>query len=84
MNYWKQLNHVLKYFAVEENPDVRLPSNFMEGFLEASHTVLDIDICLTNKCAGTKLISDTLLQLNSLSIICNSSRLPCIVTQYLS
>jgi hypothetical protein len=34
LNYWKQLNHVLKYFGVEENPRARLPENFIGGFLE--------------------------------------------------
>ena len=36
MNYWKQLTHVLKYFAQEENPNAKLPHSFMEGFLEVS------------------------------------------------
>ncbi|KAF2650020.1 NADH dehydrogenase, alpha subcomplex, subunit 6 [Lophiostoma macrostomum CBS 122681] len=34
LNYWKQLNHVLKYFRAEEDPAARLPSNFINGFLE--------------------------------------------------
>jgi len=34
LNYWKQLNHVLKYFASEEHPEAQLPKNFMSGFLE--------------------------------------------------
>lgn len=34
LNYWKQLPHVLKYFRKEENPQARLPNNFMTGFLE--------------------------------------------------
>ncbi|KAF2669174.1 NADH-ubiquinone oxidoreductase 14.8 kDa subunit [Microthyrium microscopicum] len=34
MNYWKQVNHVLKYFAAEENPNTKLPHNFIGGFLE--------------------------------------------------
>lgn len=34
MNYWKQLNHVMKWFRVEEEPKARLPNNFMTGFLE--------------------------------------------------
>ncbi|KAL2108221.1 hypothetical protein VUR80DRAFT_4113 [Thermomyces stellatus] len=35
MNFWKQMTHVMSYFK-EENfrGDKRLPSNFMEGFLE--------------------------------------------------
>lgn len=39
MNYWKQLNHVMKYFRVEEKPKSKLPSNFISGFLEASHAI---------------------------------------------
>lgn len=37
MNFWKQTTHVMSYFK-EENfrGDKRLPSNFMEGFLEVS------------------------------------------------
>ncbi|KAI9836970.1 MAG: hypothetical protein M1838_004911 [Thelocarpon superellum] len=34
LNYWKQLSHVLKYFRAEEDPNARLPKNFMSGFLE--------------------------------------------------
>ncbi|KAH0556156.1 hypothetical protein GP486_005915 [Trichoglossum hirsutum] len=34
MNYWKQSPHVLKYWRAEQDPKARLPSNFMEGFLE--------------------------------------------------
>ncbi|KAI9797523.1 MAG: hypothetical protein M1833_005434 [Piccolia ochrophora] len=34
LNYWKQLTHVLKYFRAEEDPNARLPKNFMSGFLE--------------------------------------------------
>lgn len=36
LNYWKQTSHVLKYFRAEEEPKARLPSNFINGFLEAS------------------------------------------------
>jgi hypothetical protein len=36
MNYWKQTSHVLKYFRAEEEPKARLPSNFINGFLEVS------------------------------------------------
>lgn len=41
MNFWKQTTHVMSYFK-EENfrGDKRLPSNFMEGFLEVSYPVL--------------------------------------------
>jgi NADH dehydrogenase (ubiquinone) 1 alpha subcomplex subunit 6 len=34
LNYWKQLNHVLKYFREEEDPRMKLPNNFMTAFLE--------------------------------------------------
>ncbi|KAI9721367.1 MAG: hypothetical protein M1828_005227 [Chrysothrix sp. TS-e1954] len=34
LNYWKQLNHVMKYFRAEEDPKARLPKNFISGFLE--------------------------------------------------
>ncbi|KAF2474042.1 NADH dehydrogenase, alpha subcomplex, subunit 6 [Lindgomyces ingoldianus] len=34
LNYWKQLPQVLKYFRADEDPKVRLPRNFINGFLE--------------------------------------------------
>lgn len=34
MNYWKQLNHVMKHFRAEEDPKAHLPQNFISGFLE--------------------------------------------------
>ncbi|KAF2841643.1 NADH dehydrogenase, alpha subcomplex, subunit 6 [Patellaria atrata CBS 101060] len=34
LNFWKQLTHVLKYFRAEEDPNARLPTSFMNGFLE--------------------------------------------------
>lgn len=34
LNFWKQTSHVLKYFRAEEDPKARLPSNFINGFLE--------------------------------------------------
>lgn len=35
MNFWKQTTHVLSYFKGENfRGDKRLPSNFMEGFLQ--------------------------------------------------
>jgi NADH dehydrogenase (ubiquinone) 1 alpha subcomplex subunit 6 len=35
LNYWKQLNHVLKYFRVEEDEKARLPkSGWIGAFLE--------------------------------------------------
>ncbi|EKD17856.1 NADH-ubiquinone oxidoreductase 14.8 kDa subunit [Drepanopeziza brunnea f. sp. 'multigermtubi' MB_m1] len=36
LNYWKQLPHILKYFRAEEDVKARRPTNFMNGFLEAS------------------------------------------------
>ena len=36
LNYWKQLNHVLKYFREDENPTAKLPQGFMQSFLEVS------------------------------------------------
>lgn len=48
LNYWKQLSHVLKYFRTEEEPKARLPSNFINGFLEVcSALVLREGIRLT-------------------------------------
>ena len=38
LNYWKQTSHVLKYFRAEEDPKARLPSNFINGFLEVRAT----------------------------------------------
>lgn len=43
LNYWKQLSHVMKYFKAEENPNARLPQNFMQGFLEVT-TLLQNDL----------------------------------------
>lgn len=34
LNFWKQLSQVMKYFRAEEDPKARLPSNFINGFLE--------------------------------------------------
>lgn len=36
MNYWKQLSHVAKYFTTDEPDRARLPSSFMQGFMEVS------------------------------------------------
>lgn len=37
MNFWKQSTHILSYFKGENfRGDKRLPSSFMEGFLEVS------------------------------------------------
>ena len=38
LNFWKQIPHVMKFFREEENPDARLPANFMQGFLEVCTT----------------------------------------------
>jgi NADH dehydrogenase (ubiquinone) 1 alpha subcomplex subunit 6 len=38
LNFWKQTSHVLKYFRAEEEPKARLPSNFINGFLEVCYT----------------------------------------------
>jgi len=40
MNYWKQLNHVMKYFRAEEDSSAKLPQNFITGFLEVCKTVI--------------------------------------------
>lgn len=40
LNYWKQLNHVMKYFRIEEDPKARLPHNFISGFLEVCNCCL--------------------------------------------
>lgn len=34
LNYWKQLPHILKYFRADEDPNARLPKNFMASFIE--------------------------------------------------
>jgi len=35
MNYWRQATHIMSYFKGENfRGDKRLPSNFMQGFLE--------------------------------------------------
>lgn len=42
MNFWKQTTHVMSYFK-EENfrGDKRLPSSFMDGFLEVRQPTYD-------------------------------------------
>jgi NADH dehydrogenase (ubiquinone) 1 alpha subcomplex subunit 6 len=42
MNYWKQLNHVMKYFRVEEDSKAKLPENFISGFLEVRSTSMNV------------------------------------------
>lgn len=62
MNFWKQMTHVMSYFK-EENfrGDKRLPSSFMEGFLEVStsrsspHPLLDVYATLTWTTTGPEL-----------------------------
>jgi hypothetical protein len=44
LNYWKQTSHVLKYFRAEEEPKARLPSNFINGFLEVCDVQLGVSI----------------------------------------
>lgn len=34
LNYWKQVTQVMKFFREEEDPNARLPKNFISGFLE--------------------------------------------------
>jgi NADH dehydrogenase (ubiquinone) 1 alpha subcomplex subunit 6 len=34
MNYWKQQAHIMKYFSTDEPDRARLPSGFMQGFME--------------------------------------------------
>ena len=47
MNFWKQMTHVMSYFK-EENfrGDKRLPSSFMEGFLEVRRTPAPLPPCV--------------------------------------
>jgi hypothetical protein len=47
LNYWKQTSHVLKYFRAEEEPKARLPSNFINGFLEVCDVQLVYQFTLT-------------------------------------
>lgn len=49
MNFWKQVNHVLKYWRAEEDPKAKLPTNFMSGFLEVrKHYTLTYGWLLTS------------------------------------
>ncbi|KAF1983457.1 NADH dehydrogenase, alpha subcomplex, subunit 6 [Aulographum hederae CBS 113979] len=34
LNFWKQENHIMKYFRQEEDREAKLPNNFIGGFLE--------------------------------------------------
>lgn len=36
MNFWKQQTHIMAYFSDNFRGDKRLPSSFMDGFLEVS------------------------------------------------
>jgi NADH dehydrogenase (ubiquinone) 1 alpha subcomplex subunit 6 len=40
LNYWKQLEHVMKYFRTEEDATARRPKNFISGFLEVGPHLL--------------------------------------------
>ena len=40
LNYWKQLEHVMKYFRAEEDPTAKLPNNFISGFLEVGYSFI--------------------------------------------
>jgi hypothetical protein len=56
LNYWKQLSQVMKFFREEEDPNARLPKNFISGFLEVRCCfigIVPVLICFT----GKKLIS---------------------------
>ena len=52
LNYWKQLTQVMKFFREEEDPNARLPKNFISGFLEVcgcSQRLLPVLTCFTGK-----------------------------------
>lgn len=56
MNYWKQLNHVMKYFRAEEDPKMALPKNFISGFLEVNSDLTNIlEIAETDTRKGPQL-----------------------------
>jgi hypothetical protein len=55
LNYWKQTSHVLKYFRAEEEPKARLPSNFINGFLEVSIPHFVTAGLVLIRCAGSQL-----------------------------
>jgi len=64
LNYWKQLTHVLKYFRTEEDPKARLPSNFINGFLEVrtpAKLLRTNDFGLTGYNIGTELSATALV-----------------------
>ena len=52
MNYWKQLNHVMKYFRGEEDPKARVPKNFISGFLEVCFASLSARRSTANEQQG--------------------------------
>lgn len=42
MNFWRQTNHIMSYFKEESfRGEKRLPSNFIEGFLEVRRRPVD-------------------------------------------
>jgi len=47
LNYWKQLSQVMKFFRDEEDPNARLPKNFITGFLEVCGTSTSTGFVLT-------------------------------------
>lgn len=68
LNYWKQLPHILKYFRADEDPNARLPKNFLSGFLEV--------IVLFLLKAHSKLTSSPGTQLNACSFSHNFVHIP--------
>ena len=57
LNFWKQIPHVMKFFREEENPDARLPANFMQGFLEVGTTSIHLPrLRMANSPVGAQLI----------------------------
>ena len=57
LNFWKQIPHVMKFFREEENPDARLPADFMQGFLEVATTYIYLRVLrLADSPLGAQLI----------------------------
>ena len=57
LNFWKQIPHVMKFFREEENPDARLPADFMQGFLEVRTTNIHLPkLRMANSPLGAQLI----------------------------
>lgn len=65
LNYWKQLSHVMKYFRADEDPNARLPKNFISGFLEvrspfsnySTHLVPELNLTKIFHRAATKVFA---------------------------